>query len=373
MSPDIFPAELRPLRIEPIFVERIWGARSLGAIYPEVKVRAGATPIGEVWLTGNNCKFIDAPFAGRTLGDVWRGMPASWAGTRAGTWAGTRAEHDAPFPLLVKFLFPEQKLSVQVHPDDEYARAHEAAAGGTGKTEMWYVVSARAGAEVFVGLREGVTADSFRRAIANGSVEDCLRKFSVAADDAIFVPAGTVHTIGPGSILCEIQENSDLTYRVFDYNRRNPDGSERELHIEKAMAVLNFGEQRGGKVPAAIGSDLEVAGFVACKYFAVERWKFAGAMELRCEPEHFEIWIVISGSGKISWGAADVSGDARRGAVDYLPGQVIFVPAGLARWRIEPAALTTMIRAFVPDLERYAKQLADRGISAEDAARVIRR
>ncbi len=146
----------------------------------------------------------------------------------------------AAFPLLVKFLFPEQKLSVQVHPDDDYARAHEAAAGGTGKTEMWYVVSARAGAEVFVGLRDGVTPDSFRRAIANGGVEDCLRKFSIAAGDAVFVPAGTAHTIGPGSILCEIQENSDLTYRVFDYNRKNPDGSARELHIEKAMAVTEF-------------------------------------------------------------------------------------------------------------------------------------
>jgi mannose-6-phosphate isomerase len=362
---------LRPLRLAAIFVERIWGARSLAPLYPDAaaNVGAGSLPIGEVWLTGNECKIIDAPFAGVRLADAWREMSAEWAGTAGNTGAA--------FPLLVKFLFPEQKLSVQVHPDDEYAHAHEGASGGTGKTEMWYVVSARADAEVFVGLRDGVTAETFRRAIGDGSVEDCLRKFSIAAGDAIFVPAGTAHTIGPGSVLCEIQENSDLTYRVFDYNRKNPDGSARELHVEKAMAVLNFGEQRGGKVRGAIAlADAhgeEILRFVACKYFAAERWNFVEAADLRCEPEHFEIWIVVSGSGKISWGAPHDSGAARKDAFDYLPGQVMFIPAGLGRWSIEPVAPSAMIRAFVPDLHRYAKELAERGVSAEDAARVIHR
>jgi mannose-6-phosphate isomerase len=370
VSTDISPDGLRPLRIEPRFVERIWGARSLAPIYPAINVKE-ASPIGEVWLTGNDCKIIDAPFAGCALADVWRGMTAAWA--------GTRANKAAAFPLLVKFLFPEQKLSVQVHPDDDYARAHEAAAGGTGKTEMWYVVSARAGAEVFVGLRDGVTPDSFRRAIADGSVEDCLQKFSIAAGDAVFVPAGTAHTIGPGSILCEIQENSDLTYRVFDYNRKNPDGSARELHIEKAMAVLNFGAQRGGKVRAAIDpantseAGGEIARFVACKYFAVESWNFAAPIALRTAPEHFELWIVISGSGKIGWGVDGDFAARERDSFDYAAGQVIFIPAAQAQWRIEPSAPTTMIRTYVPDLGIYAKQLAAAGVSVEDAARVIHR
>lgn len=369
MSVDSSFAELRPLRLAPIFVERIWGARSLAPLYPDVNVKPASPPIGEVWLTGNECKFLDAPFAGRTLADVWRGMSAAWAGTSANTAAA--------FPLLVKFLFPEQKLSVQVHPDDDYARLHEAAAGGTGKTEMWYVVSAREGAEVFVGMREGVTADLFRRAIADGSVEDCLRKISIAAGEAVYVPAGTAHTIGPGSILCEIQENSDLTYRVFDYNRRNPDGTARELHIEKAMAVLNFGAQRGGKArsvntPSGEGGG-GVARFVACKYFAVERWNFANAIALHTEQEHFELWIVISGDGNISWGAAEDSAGGAGESFDYSAGQTMFVPAALEHWRIEPSTPTAMIRAYLPDLENYAKELAASGVSAEDAAQVIHR
>src|ERR1700683_1383275 len=163
-------------------------------------------------------------------------------------WAGTRADIGRDFPLLVKFIFPDEKLSVQVHPDDQYAAAHEGAAGGRGKTEMWYAMRAHAGAEVLVGLKPTVTRESFAHAIADGTAEKCLMRVPVSTGDAIFVPAGTAHTIGPGMVLCEVQENSDLTYRVFDYNRRNPDGTERELHIEKAMDVLNFGEQGGGKV-----------------------------------------------------------------------------------------------------------------------------
>jgi mannose-6-phosphate isomerase len=369
VSGDSSFGEVRPLRIEPIFVERIWGARSLAPLYPG-HIDTGASPIGEVWLTGNDCKFTDEPFAGGTLASVWSEIPAAWAGTRANTAAA--------FPLLVKFLFPEDKLSVQVHPDDGYARAQETAAGGTGKTEMWYVVEARAGAEVFVGLRAGVTPESFRRKIADGTVEECLNKISISPGEAIFVPAGTAHTIGPGSVLCEIQENSDLTYRVFDYNRRNPDGSTRELHIEKAMAVLNFGEQRGGKlsgVREAASNDadgVEIARFVACKYFAVERWNFSRSAAFRSDAENFELWIVISGGGRISWGDDIGFAASARTSLDYALGQAIFIPAALGRWRIAPARPTAMIRAYVPDLDLYAKQLAARGISAEDAAQVIR-
>ncbi len=188
---------------------RIWGARSLAPLFLE-KTNL-AEPIGEVWLTGNECVFADGPFAGRPLGEAWRAMPPEWAGTQLDT--------SKPFPLLVKFLFPEDILSIQVHPDDEYARQHEAHTGWTGKTEMWHAIAARPGAEVLVGLKEEVTPESFRAAITDGTAEKCLARVRVEPGDTIFVPAGTVHTIGPGLVLCEIQENSDLTYRVFDYNR----------------------------------------------------------------------------------------------------------------------------------------------------------
>lgn len=358
-DPHAQPA-LRPARIEPIFVPRLWGAPSLAPLFPAApklqKSKAGDLPIGEVWLTGDECRFADGPFAGQALSDAWHSMPASWAGTQIDT--------DAPFPLLAKFLFPAQKLSVQVHPSDAYARQNEAAAGGKGKTEIWYAVAAQPGAEVFVGLKSGVNSEKFRRAIDDGSVEDCLNRVPVAAGDAIFVPAGTAHTIGPGLVLCEIQENSDLTYRVYDYGRRNPDDSTRELHVEKAMAVLNFAQQRGGKVrPArAAAHGGEIAHYIACKYFAVEKWEFAAPIDLRTEPEHFELWIVVAGRGKVTWPGNGVSA---AGSADFSPGQAWFVPASQTKWRIEPAGPTTMLHAYVPDLQRYAAQLAESGISAE--------
>lgn len=353
MSVDDSARNLRPLKFEPLFVPRIWGAQSLEPLYHH---NASEQPIGEVWLTGNECVCSTPPFAGQKLKEIWRTMSPEWA--------GLRANKDAPFPLLVKFLFPEDKLSVQVHPDDAFAREHDAAAGGTGKTESWYVVHARAGAEVFAGLQGGATKETFRRKITDGTVEDCLNRVPVSEGDAIFIPAGTAHTIGAGSVLCEVQQHSDLTYRVFDYNRRNPDGTTRELHIEKAMAVLNFGAQHGGKLrPVTTHTQgAEITHFVVCRYFALERWTFANEMSLRTEPEHFELWVTLSGRGKITWSSDSMS---------YAPGDIAFIPAALAQWRIEPEVETKMVHTYVPDLEIYRQQLVAAGVSAEDAARVI--
>src|SRR3984957_859791 len=271
-----------PARLEPVFSPRPWGSRSLAPFFPE---KSGlAEPLGEAWMTGGECRFANGPFAGRELRVAWREMPTEWAGTRADT--------GRDFPLLVKFIFPDEKLSVQVHPDDEYAAAHEMAAGGRGKTEMWYAMRARAGAEVLVGLKPNVTRESFARAIADGTAEDCLVRVPVSTGDAIFVPAGTAHTIGPGMVLCEIQQNSDITYRVHDYNRRQKDGTMRPLHVNKAMDVLNFDHQRGGKVEATRASahGAEISHYVANKYFALEKWQFAKPLDLRTEPQHFELW-----------------------------------------------------------------------------------
>jgi mannose-6-phosphate isomerase len=358
---------LRPSRLEPIFVPRIWGARTMAPLFPE-KTKS-AEPIGEVWLTGNDCRFTEGPFAGYKLGDVWPEMPQEWAGTHFQSESQPRSA----FPLLVKFLFPGDKLSVQVHPHDEYAHKHEAASGGVGKTEIWYAVAAQPQSEVFVGLKPGVTRQVFRRAIDDGTVENCLNRISVAAGDAVFVPAGTAHTIGPGSVLCEVQQHSDITYRVYDYNRKHQDGTFRPLHVNKAMDVLNFDKQRGGKVEPARASahSAEISHFIANKYFALEKWQFAAAMDLRTELEHFELWIVVSGRGRIAWGAKN--GSQQHGESEYHPGEAWFVPAGLKSWRIEPTASTTMLHTYVPDLQRYAAQLKSLGVSEEVIGQVVRR
>ncbi len=345
--------KLSPARLEPVFVPRIWGTRRLAPLFPE---QAPHEPIGEVWLSGNDCRFAPGPFAGRALGEVWPQMPAEWA--------GTRVSKDGPFPLLVKFLFPEDKLSVQVHPNDDYARRHEAASGSQGKTEMWYAITAREGAEVCVGLRHGVTADSFRRALAEGSVEDCLGRLSVHAGDAIFVPAGTAHTIGPGMVLCEIQEHSDLTYRVFDYNRLTADGQARALHIPQALAVMNFGEQSGGRIePVRItrGPVTETY-FIACRYFAAEKWEFAERIAAVTRPEHFELLIILSGSGRIAW--ADDS-------IAYAPAQLWLLPAALSAYQLAPESGTSLLRTYVPDIGDFARRLADQRVPEAAWSRLV--
>jgi mannose-6-phosphate isomerase len=362
---------LRPSRLEPIFVPRIWGAKSLAPLFPEKTIAEKnklSEPVGEVWLTGNDCKFAEGPFAGYKLNDVWRDMPKEWAGTHFLADEKPRAT----FPLLVKFLFPADKLSVQVHPHDDYAQKHEAASGGSGKTEIWYAVAAQPESEVFVGLKPGVTRQVFRRAIDEGTVENCLNRVVVSAGDAIFVPAGTAHTIGPGSVLCEIQQNSDLTYRVYDYNRRQKDGAMRPLHINKAMDVLNFDRQRGGKVEPARASvhGAEISHFVANKYFALEKWQFAKPLDRNANPVHFDLWIVTAGKGRITWG---VKSEGSHGESEYHPGEAWFVPAMLGSWRIEPASRTTMLHAFVPDLARYSAHLSKLGLSEDAVAQIVKR
>ncbi len=301
----------------------MWGTRSLAPLYPD-KANL-AEPIGEVWLTGNDCKFADGPFAGQRLADAWRSVPPEWAGTRLDT--------RRPFPLLVKFLFPEDILSIQVHPDDDYARTHEAHTGWTGKTEMWHAVAARPGAEVLVGLKPDVTPDSFRRAIADGSAENCLTRIPVTAGDTIFVPAGTVHTIGPGLVLCEIQQNSDLTYRVFDYNRPGLDGKPRPLHIEKALAVTRFGKQLGGKTPLLTSHAL------TCPYFETRRLNFRDPTAAETNRERFELLIVLDGQGQI---------EAAGGQSDYARGGAWLLPATLGVYRLAPSSPTALLRSFVP-------------------------
>src|SRR5262249_36534216 len=152
------------------------------------------------------------------------------------------------FPLLVKFIFPADKLSIQVHPDDAYASRHERAAGGSGKTEMWHVVSAGPQARILLGLKEGVSRKEFLAALERKTLEELFQAQSPEERDTFFIPAGIPHTIGPGMILCEVQQYSDLTYRVYDYGRLDAHGKPRQLHLEKALEVIRFGHPPVGRV-----------------------------------------------------------------------------------------------------------------------------
>jgi mannose-6-phosphate isomerase len=341
--------------MDPIFSPRPWGSLSLAPFFPEKSNLA--EPLGEAWMTGSECLFASGPFAGKRLGDVWRNISTEWA--------GTSADRNGSFPLLVKFIFAEQKLSVQVHPGDDYASRNEPSAGGRGKTEMWYAVRARRGAEVLVGLKPDVTSETFKQAIFNGTAEDCLEHIPLYAGEAIFVPAGTTHTIGPGLTLCEIQQNSDITYRVYDYNRRDAQGKPRDLHIDKALDVIHFGEQAGGKiVPVRIarGAVTETY-FVACRYFATDKWEFAERIGAATSPEHFELLIVLEGRGSIRW---------KGEAIGYQPAQTWLMPAALGAYQLFPDAPTSLLHTYVPaHIDEFARNLAEQGVPESDWSRLV--
>ena len=312
--------------------------------------------MGEAWLTGMDCKIASGPFVRRKLGDAWGKMPPEGRGTRFG--------EPGDFPLLVKFVFPTDKLSIQVHPDDAYAAAHEQAAGGRGKTETWHVISAEAGAQVLVGLKPGTTKEKFLATLEASNLEDLFLSWPVAAGDTLFLPARTPHTIGPGMVICEVQEYSDLTYRVYDYGRVDAQGKPRELHIQKALEVMHFDQAAGGKVaPLRLPGDGGLRSLlVACRHFATERWECSEKCEIAVNRKRFELLVILDGAGSLAW---------RDGAELYHRGECWVVPASQGKVEVVPETHTTLVRSFVPDVPALREKLKHEGISEAAIAATV--
>jgi mannose-6-phosphate isomerase len=245
---------MAPFRIDPRYDPRVWGYRDLRPWYDHV---ADGEPIGEVWLTGDECLVATGPHAGKKLGDLF--------GEASDALLGAGAPSPAS-PLLIKVLFAKEKLSVQVHPDDTMAHKY---GQPRGKTECWYALAAEAGAQLALGLKPGVTLDKIEDEIHAGTLEESLQVLDVAAGDLIFVDAGTVHAIWPGSILLETQQNCDLTYRMYDYGRP------RELHIEKSLEAVRL-QTHAGKVAPRVLRDRAV--LIDAEYFRVERIPVDGSL-----------------------------------------------------------------------------------------------
>jgi mannose-6-phosphate isomerase len=258
---------LAPFRLRPWFSERVWGKRDLRPWY----VDTGTTElVGEAWLTGPQCVAETGPFAGRTLESV-------------------SSEMGGEFPLLVKLLFPAEKLSVQVHPDDAWAHA----LGETrGKTECWYVLEAEPGAAVALGLKPGVDAAAVKASVADGTMEELMEWVPVSVGDMLFVDAGTVHAIGPGVVLLETQQTSDVTYRLYDYGRP------RELHLEKGLKVIKTKTAAGKVQPRVVDGFTRL---IEQKYFVVDRFDLEGG-DVRVEFEGAGCLVPLSGSGAVQFG-----------------------------------------------------------------------
>jgi len=329
---------LYPLTFTPVLRDYIWGGRNLERLYSR-SLPPGRT--AESWeISGHPTAstVVDAgPWRGRSLPELLTELGAELTGTRAG-WALERNR----FPLLIKLLDAEKRLSVQVHPTDQYALTHED--GELGKTEMWYVLHARPGAQLILGLRPGVTPQRFRQAIADNTLERWLHHLPVKAGDAVFVPAGTVHAILEGLVIAEIQQNSDTTYRIYDWGRVGADGQPRPLHVDKALAVVNFGQIEPGPYPPLLVA--EEKGVVRheisrCPYFVVEKVTLArGAVYAgQTTGETLEIWGTVEGRSEVSWAGEPVSLPAIR---------FCLVPARLGRFAVRALEPSTMLRVYLP-------------------------
>jgi mannose-6-phosphate isomerase len=264
----------KPIQLIPLFQEKVWGRRNLAPFYPS---HASADPIGEVWFTfkENRTK------SGESLGHLIKAHPAILG-------SAFDPLHPDQCPLLVKLLFTSERLSVQVHPGDEYARQHHQSLG---KTEAWYVVAAEPEAELAVGFKETLSPQLLEQAARSGEIETMLDWRRVIAGEVFFVPAGTVHAIGAGVTICEIQQNSDITYRLYDYGRP------RELHLEHGVKVSNLGPHQSpaGALTLAPGREE----LIVSDYFRIERLRVSGTVRFGAGAAYYMLLTCLSGSGLI--------------------------------------------------------------------------
>ncbi len=308
--------DLYPLLLIPSFDERPWGARDLRPVYTKVVKE----PIGEAWLTWNDNVIANGPFNGRTLGELAKQFRRDLV--------GKAAPYEDRFPLLVKFLFPADKLSVQVHPDDEGARR---VGQPFGKTECWYVLDAQPGAQVALGLKPGVTIDEFEQSIHGTKAEDLLNWIDVHPGDMLYVAAGTVHTIGGGMVLLETQQSSDITYRLYDYGRP------RELHIDEGLAAIKL-HNRAGKIVRKAGDDSRF--LVRSPFFQVEKFNLKQSLDAQMSPASPHIVVATGGSGILQSSGME--------PVSFACGDAVVIPACVARYSVRPQWELEMMRMSLP-------------------------
>jgi mannose-6-phosphate isomerase len=346
-------SSLAPVFIERKLVEPIWGGQRLAAWLDLPEPRPAK--LGETWQVYDSNPVVAVP--GTTLADLVRAHGSALVGTR------TADRYGADFPLLAKFLDAADRLSIQVHPDDAYAHSREAHTGYHGKTEAWYILYAEPGATVTYGLSRHCSREEFAEAVEAGTVEELMGQLPVKAGDVVFVPAGTLHAINAGIVLFEIQQKSDLTYRVFDYGRRDArTGQPRELHLAKSLDVSRFEPASLGTLaPIALGPGRDL--LVACPYFALERWRGPALGSHSTHPGSFEIFTTIEGSAILAW--ADQDQTLRRG-------ESVVLPAALGAYALHSATGdTALLRAYVPDLGALAAEARAAGHADDQIAQGI--
>jgi mannose-6-phosphate isomerase len=325
-------SQLYPFLMSPAFDPRPWGTLDLSAIYPNHKFNER---IGEAWLTGDNCLVANGPLAKRSLRDLSKEFGSELV--------GTAAPDPRRFPLLLKFLFPEEKLSVQVHPDDATAQRF---GEPWGKTECWYVAHAKPGSQIALDLKPGVTLAQFEQAIHDKRAEELLNWINVYQGEMIYVAGGTVHTLGPGSVIVETQQQSDTTYRLYDYGRPRP------LHLEQGVGAVKERTVSGKVIrpaPVAInGGKNRRSSMIAAPYFVVDLFELKAPEDFSTiasekdasRKTSVQILVAVEGCGVVEAQGRD--------PVTLAKGDAVVIPAALQGFTVRPQWVIEFLKACVP-------------------------
>jgi mannose-6-phosphate isomerase len=326
--------ELYPLIFNPIFKDYPWGGRNLGEKLGRAIPAGIVAESWEIAAHPNGSSTVNTgALAGLTLPQVHEKLGLALVGKRNET-----ALAAGKFPLLIKFLDANRWLSVQVHPDDAYSMAHE---GDWGKTEMWVFLYAEPGAEIIYGFKPGVTREKFAQAVAEGKTTDLLHRLPVKPGDVVFVPTGAVHALGPGTLIAEIQQNSDVTYRIDDWGRPRP------LHIRQALEVLDFNliEPKALQPKLLLDDEgLRIEQIGLCPYFETERLIIPAGSSFYglCDGATFEIWAVLSGAVTLDWSGEPIT----ISGVNW-----VLLPADLGEFQMTAEQDSVLLRVVTPESE----------------------
>jgi len=321
---------LYPLKFSPILKDKIWGGTKLKSLFNKA---AETDKLGESWelsgyegdesvvtngfLAGNNLRELIEIYMGELIGDT------------------VFDEYGLSFPLLFKLIDANENLSIQVHPGDEVAAERH---NSYGKTEMWYVVDADKGAELIIGFNDDCSRETYLKAMSEDKVEDLLHKVPVTKGDVFFIPAGRVHAIGKGVVVAEIQQSSDVTYRIYDYKRKDDNGNERELHTEQALDVINF---EASKQPKTIYSPLlnETTPLITCDYFTTNMLRFNKSLERQyAKLDSFVAYMCLEGTFTI---------ESEGEKTTVIKGDTVLIPASIDELSLVPDGEVTLLEVYV--------------------------
>ena len=297
-------SELYPVRLIPVFKDYLWGGTKLKTVFNK---KSELNILAESWELSANKDGQSIIANGKYQGYGLK----EYIDIVGKEIVGTKGLALDDFPILIKFIDAKKNLSVQVHPDDEYATCHD---GANAKTEMWYILDCNVGAYLYYGFKKDITKQEYQDAIRSNTITDVLNKVPVHKGDVFFIPAGTVHAIGAGILICEIQQNSNTTYRVYDYDRRDKDGNKRELHIREALESSNLKKSTYSN-SVLDGDDIILT---QCDYFTVRRLKVQNRVQLRIDKTSFHSLIITDGSGELYMGGE---------ILKLNKGDSIFIPA----------------------------------------------